>query len=597
MKSVQLLKLFFLLFLPLFTTQIFPQEGFSSQKGIARMDSHPEETVPKVDPCQILAMSPENVNKDGRCFYSMPYGHNGFISCITDNQEFKNFVYNVIMKTKCHNLSLLPGYKEELQKYFPILIEGLNSENVCVVMEAIHLLGESGDERAIEPLLQILEKYPITTQEGCFTYTTLVEHFDPTYVVHYVIDNLTWLRNNVDKWEDLCGHNIDSFRKLPPDIRFFNFLTSYYENPKRKTNGEIVLDIIAEQARRGNFKKELTAFVKRDLEKIKNSGDLSIGVLRILASEDNFDLIADFYYQFCLCEKSSPNCRTLFNILKGIGGEKFIYFCKVVSKNEPSPDKKEAVNILFDHSVEQFFSSNLPHSEFIDWLKKNCNHDLLKNVDSANFYKAKKKLMDNSPYLSNREKIEFLQKASDLFKENKKTYASLQFDLYRIYSSNDVNDLESALQCLKNGIEASAPSQYSYWIDEKIKIEEKIKNCSMEREIEVTAIKPSGDNLTKAVWKGEITSSKETIDRLNKTALSAYLEFFDSEDKLCLMVPCDSEWVECKNGVNTKKCFEIKPYRINYKDKKPKKVRGKLLFISQGEGFRGSVESQDLKIQ
>lgn len=571
----------------------------TGQKGM-RMGGNIEPLPPEAFPCAKLSLlKPEQIS-NGNCFF----GNRGLILCVSDDPKFTSLIKASFNDPEFFCWDTVRHRQSEAQKEtanrlkecLPILLRALESKNGCIQKEAIQYLGISQDKRAVGPLLRILENYPKNAMIWSEALLVLAKNFQEPAVIPYFIEVSKDLDN--EEYSSYAGVIMDSCTYLPPDKRIFEQMTAYYEKEDRKVGSAIVIQTLAELARKGNFKDELTVFFKRNAHKY--DFDYSVVLLaRIVASPDTFDDLASIYERDLYDRERYAECRELLSILEKIGGEQFLSFSRrQLQQSSSTAEKTKAADAIIETikpNIPDKFSSN---EDIFSWLARNAGETALKNASQKSISPILQKNPDSLPSSPPDKRLAFWNKASRVFKDNKSVYYWTELQLYKTYISREIDNPEKALEAISLALEnydgKSVPEQWIMWRDN---LKDKLNRKRLAGSVKIESLSPEKRGLILGNWNAELVLPEDASKDILKNKPFGYLELFDNQGKI-ISIPAEINWTSQSDGKAGRIPFTA---ILQGLERKPVEniagIRIKLLFVSKGEGFSGVVVSETMTPQ
>ena len=476
------------------------------------------------------------------------------------------------------------AWLERIKRFVPIFLKGLESDNPCVQLDSMSYLGLIQDPGAVEPLLKFIEEYPADSEVVISAMRHLAITYREKRVVPFMVGVIEQGRLGTDLFNRTIQACVDGLR----DERLFEALLHLFEGSKDHLYDKGVLSALYHQADDGRHKQQMTDLYRRHIGDPAFASS-ALALAPLIASPETFDEIAALYEH--VCQDHTANCWGLYDVLRQIGGPKFLAFsrCQAFATQNPCEMNKNKAVILEDLQ-KRIPASFPPGQDLVGWLQQNAG-DLIDWFDLSGLL-----LRDpnSKPDASPERRAAYWERAAKLFERNKPVLSWIGLQLYKAYGPEGLDDPEKALRAITMALDDySSPGggKPGEWQQYKSNLERRLRSDRIRAVLRIEAIAPSEPGDVLGAWKGILILPEDAVRETLANRPFAYLDFIDSTGKEVPVV-AEVQFEEQISGVPPRLPFSVVPQdRPKGLSEAIVGIRLRLLFLPRAEGFSGTIIS------
>ena len=476
------------------------------------------------------------------------------------------------------------AWLQRLRGFVPIFLEGLESDNPCVQLDCITHLGLMAEPSAVEPLLRLLEKYPPDTEVAIAAMQFLASNYKEPSIVPRMVAVI----QQGGFGTDLFIRTIRACQGSFKDERLFQALLRLFEDSKDHPCDKAVFSALYNQADDGHHKKEMTDLYRRHIAD-PAFASLAPAVARLMASPETFDEIASLYENGC--KDQMGNCWGLYDILREIGGPKFVAFSRRQIINSEDPCAKNTnTAVVLEELQKEIPATFPPGQDLLNWLQQNAG-DLLDRMD---FCAILLKDPSSKPDVPPSRRAVYWERAAKLFERNKPIHSWIGLQLYKAYGPEGLDDPEKALKAITMALDdyqSVGGGKPGEWQQYKSNLERRLRTQRIDSVIRIDELQPSKPGEVLGTWKGILILPEEAMKEALANVPYAYLDYIDTAGKTT-SVETEIQFVEPEPAAKGGLAFLAVPQSPN--DLSAEQISGvrlRLLFLPRSTGFTGHVTS------
>lgn len=528
---------------------------------------------------------PQEAMSSGRC----QVGARGFILALSDDPAFMALVQEDLAPWNPNHergIADEQSWARRMKSFVPLLLKGLDSENGCIQLEAIRYLEKTGDERAVEPLCRLVQRYPL----DCEAAMAALQALAVTYQDKRAVPLLERALAERDYPDPLVDALLDTTQRGLIDVRLLRAVMARMDRSPRSLADLLTFQALSRQAGDGTHKPEVIAFFKRHLRQ-PEFGAPGTGVARLIASEETFEDIRSFYTIHC--PGKTTDCGTLLGILQNIGGPKYYAFAR--QRVEESRDPVEKARCASD--MARYLKSQVPSvipagQSVLDWLVAHAGESL----NLADWGEVLLLDADAKISASPERRAVFWERAAATLRDNKLTYYWIELQLYNAYGPQGLGDDEKALAAIAEVVDHCGPNFPNgipqEWVRSRDDLRRKLQSRSLGASARIEGLAPMTVGRDPGSWSGQLIKPESNGPELTETIPFAYLEYVIAPGQT-VVLPARLRFQPSSDASSRTVQFEVTPLPgYSTPSVGVSAVRLRLLYLPRKDGFSGAVVSE-----